>query len=61
MNKYIFKIEYWSDFLSINATKVIVIESKYFLDAWQKAYENAIFEFGEDLEGISFLRHEIPF
>lgn len=61
MNKYIFKIDYWSDFHSIYTTKVITIESKYFLDAWQAAYEKAIFEFGEDLVGIMFLRHDIPF
>lgn len=61
MNRYIFKIEYWNDFLSINDTKQIVIECKYFIDAWQIAYEKAIFEFGEDLVGIIFLRHDIPF
>ena len=61
MYKYIFKVDYWNDFLSLNATKEITVESKYFIDAWQKAFEKAFAEFGEDLEGISFLKQELPF
>ena len=61
MYKYIFKVEYWNDFLSLNATKEITVESEYFIDAWPKAFEMALAEHGEDLEGISFLKEEIPF
>lgn len=43
-----------------DAEQLITVESKYFIDAWQKAFEKAFAEFGEDLEGISFLKQEIP-
>ncbi len=61
MYKYIFKVEYWNDFLSLNATKEIEVECRYFIEAWPKAFEMALAEHGEDLEGISFLKQEIPF
>lgn len=37
---------------------MITIESKYFIDAWPKAFEKALAECGENLEGISFLKEE---
>lgn len=58
MYKYIFKVEYWNDFLSLNATKEITVDCKYFIDAWPKAFEMALTEYGECLEGISFLKVE---
>lgn len=61
MYKYIFKIEYWNDFLSLNATKEITVECKYFIESWTKAFEMALAEYGEDLEGISFLKQELEF
>lgn len=61
MYKYIFKVEYWNDCLSLTATKEIEVECRYFIEAWQKAFEKAFAEFGEDLEGISFLKQELPF
>ena len=50
MYKYIFKVEYWNDFLSLNATKEIEVECRYFIEAWPKAFEMALAEHGEDLE-----------
>lgn len=58
MYKYIFLIEYYNDFISLSTTKMITIESKYFIDAWPKAFEKALAECGENLEGISFLKEE---
>lgn len=58
MYKYIFLIEYYNEFISLSTTKMITVESKYYIDAWPKAFEKALAECGENLEGISFLKLE---
>lgn len=58
MYKYVFLIEYYNDFISLSTTKLITIESKYYIDAWPKAFEKALAECGENLQGISFLKVE---
>ena len=58
MYKYTFLIEYYNEFIYVSTTKLITIESKYYIDAWPKAFEKALAECGENLEGISFLKME---
>lgn len=58
MYNYTFLIEYYNDFIDVSTTKLITIESKYYIDAWPKAFEKALAECGENLQGISFLKVE---
>lgn len=58
MYKYTFLIEYYNEFIDVSTTKLITIESKYYIDAWPKAFEKAFAECGENLQGISFLKVE---
>lgn len=58
MYKYTFLIEYYNEFIDVSTTKLINIESKYYIDAWPKAFEKALAECGEYLQGISFLKVE---
>lgn len=59
--KYIFNVNYWDDLICTENYDNITVEAESFIDGWEKAFKNALAEYGTDLMCIEFLKEHIPF